>query len=115
MFINMPHLIVEHSKNIVLKKDFKALVDQLHSTFAQQETVRLSAVKTRTIVSDNVIVGEGLKDQFLFLKVLLLPGRTDELKQKFSDVLKNVILDHVHQDKCSFCIEIAELQHYYTQ
>ena len=111
----MPHLIIEHSKNISLKKDFKSLVEDLHSNFAKQETVRLSAVKSRTIMSENVIVGEGSKSEFLFLKVLLLPGRTEELKKRFVDVLRDIIASHVFEDKCSFCIEIAELQYYYTQ
>lgn len=111
----MPHLIIEHSKDISLKKDFKSLVADLHANFAKQETVRLSAVKSRTIMSDNVIVGEELKSEFLFLKVLLLPGRTVELKQKFVEILKDIILKHIFEEKCSFCIEIAELEHYYTQ
>ncbi len=111
----MPHLILEHSRNLSLKKDFKNFTEQLHSTFAKLETVRLSAVKTRTLVSDNIIVGEGSKHEFLFLKVLLLPGRSNDLKQKFTEVLKTVIKDHIYEDKCSFCIEIHELQFYFTQ
>ena len=110
----MPHLIVEHSKNIKLKKDFKSLTEELHQSFSEQETVRLSAIKTRTTASENVIVGDGTKPEFLFLKVLLLPGRSEELKQKFCEVLSEVIKEHVYEEQCSFCIEICELQHYYT-
>jgi 5-carboxymethyl-2-hydroxymuconate isomerase len=110
----MPHLILEHSREVTLKTDMKQLVQELHSEFAQQETVKLSAVKTRTVVADNAIVGDGSKKEFVFLKVLLLSGRSNELKEKFVQVLNSILNKHVNTEKCFLCIEICELQYYYT-
>lgn len=111
----MPHLILEHSENLSFKKDLKTLLNELHHAFATQETVKLEAVKTRSSVSQNAIVGDGSKDQFVFLRVFLLKGRSETLKNKFVKVLMDVLKSHLDPNKCCFCIELCELQHYYTE
>lgn len=108
----MPHLILEHSRNISLKTDLKTLAKDLHYKFAEQETIKLSALKTRTIISDNVFIGDGSKSEFIYLKVLLLAGRSNELKDKFAKCLDEIIKKHIYNETCSTCIEIRDLNHY---
>ncbi len=111
----MPHLILEHSKELKLKKSLPELIEELHFTFAKQETIRLGSVKSRTIISENCILGDKSKPDFVFLQVKLLSGRPDYLKQKFVEVLANILENHLFLDKCSFCIEITELQYYFSK
>ncbi len=111
----MPHLIIEHSKVLTLKTDLPALVKDLHSTFAKQETVKLEAVKTRTIESNHNIVGDGSKKEHLFLRVFMLKGRSEDLKNTFTKAIVEVLKKHIYSDKCCLCVELCELQHYYTE
>lgn len=108
----MPHLIIEHSRELTLKTSLKDLVNEIHFGFAEQETVKLSALKTRTIASDNVFVGDGTKTEFLYLKVLLLAGRSQDLKNQFAQYLDEIIKKHVSTATCATCIEICDLAHY---
>lgn len=111
----MPHLIIEHSREISLQSGFEELVRELHFTFAKLKTVKLEAVKTRTMASDHVLVGDGSKREFIFLRVLLLSGRSVEIKEEFTQVLTEILKKHIYQEICCLSIEIVELQHYYTE
>jgi 5-carboxymethyl-2-hydroxymuconate isomerase len=110
----MPHLKVEHSAGIKLKKDIGLLVRELHYEFAKLETVKLEAVKTRTYEAANSIVGDGTKKDFIFLQVLLLKGRPDNLKEVFVQTMFKIINNYVDESTCCICIEIKELEYYFT-
>ncbi len=111
----MPHLILEHSEKLTLKTDMPALIHDLHYTFAKQETVKLEAVKTRSYCTFNNIVGDGSKPEHVFLRIFMLKGRSEDLKTKFTYVLLETLKKHLDPSKCCLCIELCELQHYYTE
>lgn len=111
----MPHLILEHSEKLTLKKDLPALLHDLHFTFAKQETVKLEAVKTRSFQTVNNIVGDGSKPEHVFLRVYMLKGRSEDLKNKFTQVLLEILKNHLDSRLCCLCIELCELQNYYTE
>lgn len=105
----MPHIIVEHSPNIEFKNSVNDLTKELHLTLAQQETIKLSAIKTRVLSGENYIIGDGSKTQFLFLKLLLLPGRSPELRMQFAEALLAVIEKYVDSQKCTYSVEVSEM------
>lgn len=105
----MPHIIVEHTSNLNLKNGMNEFTSELHSTLAKQETIKLSAIKTRTFIGDNYIIGDGSKSEFLFIRLLLLPGRSPELRNKFAQALLEVIEKHVNKEACTYSVEVAEM------
>lgn len=111
----MPHIIIEHSGNLGSEEQLKNLAMDLHTTMAQQETIKIEALKTRTCVSHNVVLGTGQKNQLLHITFLLLAGRSDELKQTFINALSETAKPYYDPSVCSFSVEVKELETYYTE
>lgn len=111
----MPHIMIEHSDTFSNASKLKSLAEELHGTMATQETIKIEALKTRTFSSTNVILGAGLKKEFLHITFLLLPGRSDELKQTFIKTISEVAKKYYNPMSCSFSVEVCELQTYFTE
>jgi 5-carboxymethyl-2-hydroxymuconate isomerase len=86
----MPHITIEHSKLASVEINLKELSQNLHSYLAEHETVNQKAIKTRTISSENVFIGEEQTvNKFIHITILLLAGRPDELKEL---IVKNIYI-----------------------
>ena len=105
----MPHIIIEHDSKTKESVDLKALATCLHNTLAAQETVRLEAVKTRTLEIDNVTVGAGEHNEMLHVEVKLLEGRSVELKEQMALALFNEASNFLEGKNCSISVNIIEL------
>ncbi len=72
----MPHLIIESTKPLSSN-----VVEQLHDTVGDQETVSIEAVKTRMYAPTVSLMGEGKTDPHVAITLKLMPGRSPELKE----------------------------------
>lgn len=111
----MPHIIIEHSDNLGTAEQLKSLALDVHNTMAQQDTIKIEALKTRTCICHNLVLGAGQKSQMLHITLLLLTGRSDELKQSFIRVISETAKPYYDSSVCSFSVEVKELETYYTQ
>jgi 5-carboxymethyl-2-hydroxymuconate isomerase len=104
----MPHIIVEHSAT--MKLDLPELLSALHFNLAEQDTVKIKAIKTRAVPVHHVIIGDGRwSDKMLHIALKLLPGRSDELKRTMSQGLFDTAKDFVKDDSISITVEVMEL------
>jgi 5-carboxymethyl-2-hydroxymuconate isomerase len=88
----MPHLILEHSDNLVAPFDHRALFRELHAALAATGEFRLEQMKSRAIAQDRTYVGAGDRDAiFAHLRVYLLSGRTLELRRRIGTELLAVL------------------------
>jgi len=108
----LPHIIVEHSKDISKDVCFKSLNQDLHNCLAKQETVSLKSIKTRSVEVDNVIVGSGEANNFIHINVLLLSGRSEELKSMMADSLFKIAQNYIYKFNCVLSVNISELGTY---
>ncbi len=114
----MPHLIVEHDKNLDSLIEMNTLSKGLHKCLAKQETVKLENIKTRTITASNVVIGDNQKKHFIHITLLLLPGRSEDLKktigerllEKTESILKE---SNIEVKLTSLSLQITDLNHYY--
>ena len=107
----MPHIIIEHSPEVAEKVDVPELTKALHKTLSDQETVRLEAIKTRSVSVDNIQMGAGDSKDFLHVTVKLLKGRDLSLRETMAKNIFEKIRD-VTGDVSFASVEVAELQTY---
>jgi len=105
----MPHIIVEHTKKIGTDLDLSLLNKELHKCLSQQDTVNLPSIKTRSIEVANAIVGDGKSNDFVHINVLLLTGRSDELKKIMAEKLFDVASTYIKDFHCLLSVNIDEL------
>jgi len=105
----MPHIIVEHTDLKSHSVDIKKLNKSLHDCLSMQESVALDAIKTRSIEVQNAFIGNGSEDSFVHITVLLLKGRTQELKETMAESMFNCAHSYLEKVSCRLSINIEEL------
>ena len=104
----MPHIIVEHSGNTNL--DLPALLQELHSDLAQKDTIDITQIKTRSLESENPIVGDNTnRDSFVHITLRLLTGRDEALRQSMGQSLFNIAQNHINNQDVALSVEVAEM------
>ena len=93
----MPHIIVEHTQDV---EGVQSLLSALHSSLAEQDTVVLSSLKTRSIPVTHAIVGDGSSNSMVHITLKLLPGRSDALLEKMTNDLKKIAEKHCSSATC---------------
>jgi len=102
----MPHIIVEHTKEIC---DVPALLNALHHSLAGQETVQINALKTRSVVLDHAVIGDGSTKSMMHITVKLLAGRPDDLLKKMTGDLFDIARHHCDISKTRITVEAMPL------
>lgn len=109
----MPHIIIEHDQRIKEEIELATLAHSLHSCLATHDTVKLEAIKTRTVEVQNVIIGSTeTANKILHITVLLLKGRSDDLKKTMAQSLFNKVKERLGNVECSVTVNIDELATY---
>jgi 5-carboxymethyl-2-hydroxymuconate isomerase len=108
----LPHITIEHDQKIESEIDLNQLSKSLHQCLASQDTVTLDSVKTRTIEVKNVIIGVGDCNRIIHIGVLLLSGRSKELKDRMAQELFSVAQTAIGELDCSLTVNVAELSAY---
>ena len=105
----MPHVIIEHDKEIKDKIDLSELTSLLHESVASQESVKLEFLKSRTVESENVIIGDSTSNLFLHVDLRLLSGRSKELKEKMAQDIYAILKEKTSHLACSLTVDVSEL------
>lgn len=110
----MPHIILEHSANIVEKTDFTSLFRQIHEKMMEFGVFNQDDLKSRAYACDNYFIADGKPHHaFVHLEVGILSGRTLEMRDKLSaeitEILKNTFQDSLHERHCIVSLELREL------
>ena len=105
----MPHIIIEHTKDIAEAVNTHDLNKKLHVCLAAQETVKLESVKTRAIPVENAVVGDGSIEDFVHITVLLLEGRSKELKATMAQNIFNEAQSMLKDVNCALSVNVDDL------
>jgi 5-carboxymethyl-2-hydroxymuconate isomerase len=85
----MPHIIIEHTETLAENLSLVDFNRGLHDCLAEQETVSLDSIKTRSIEVKRAVVGDGSNNDFVHITILLLAGRSEALKKKMAENIFN--------------------------
>lgn len=111
----MPHLIIEVPSPLldetvnVLPKLNQILIDTGH--------FKAVDIKTRIIPVEDYLIGTGLECQdFIAIRLLIMSGRSLEIRQSFADVLLNGLKQHFANYPAMQCtVEVLELSQVYAK
>lgn len=90
----MPHLTIEYSKNLESHVDIDQLVDRVHSAAMTSPIVPVAGLRTRAYGRSHYRIADGDPlNTFVALLARLGPGRSDQEKSDFLQLLMETICD----------------------
>lgn len=114
----MPHLILEHSRNL---KNFnpEKFFKETHR-FLEKYT-DIESCKSRRLICEDSYVGKDNLDVAFFahLTVLIMPGRSDKIIQDIGNNLHQILKNHLNSLikssdlKGDITVEVKDLQYYF--
>jgi 5-carboxymethyl-2-hydroxymuconate isomerase len=114
----MPHLILEHSSNLIEKTALPSLFKKCHVLLAEMLPTEVKSCVSRAIECDRFCVGEGQgQNAFIHVSLRVKAGRTFETLQKTGESLAAMIKEYCVESGKQFnlqiSVEIIELQKTY--
>ncbi len=113
----MPHLTLEYSANLTrLDADFTAtdLLLKLNQRLMQSGEFTEIDIKSRALRFDEVCIGTNPAQRaFLHVKLAILQGRTEQVRQQLSAALLEVLQQNVaacDELDIQLCVEIQQLE-----
>ncbi|MFQ6023558.1 MAG: 5-carboxymethyl-2-hydroxymuconate Delta-isomerase [Acidiferrobacterales bacterium] len=104
----MPHLTLEYTENVEQNVNFQDLFSVLHDILADVGGVNIDNCKSRAIRRDNYHIGAGEADKaFVHLELLLLEGRSSELKQEIGRRILNVLTQYYASSQAERDLQIT--------
>ena len=115
----MPHIRLEHTIEVstnLASNLFKKIVHILTTS----TTIQSTNCKSRAIKINNFHMGSNNHNNFIHLEIILLEGRSNEIKQKIGKEIIILLKDSFQQssknDDLQISVEIREMnkKHYFT-
>ncbi len=114
----MPHLVLEHSSNLVEKKTLVELFEKCHGLLTEKLPTERKSCVSRAIECQQYYIGEGQSDlAFIHVTLKVKAGRTFDVLKETAEALLAAIKAHctasVNQLNLKVTLEIIELQKTY--
>ncbi len=88
----MPHCILEYTDNIPNPPDTGPTLNKLNRTLAATELFSLADIKSRVIVHQDYVIGDGDPSRaFVALDIAILTSRPEKVKQQISELALEVL------------------------
>jgi 5-carboxymethyl-2-hydroxymuconate isomerase len=92
----VPHLILHFSANLGRPIDTRRLFGALHEQLAEIAGTEVDKFKSRALVCEDFLVGDGASERaFAHLDIRLLGGRSPEAKRKVAEAALALLQDHL--------------------
>jgi 5-carboxymethyl-2-hydroxymuconate isomerase len=110
----MPHIILEHSHNLVHPPAHRQVLAELHEALAAQGLERAD-LKSRAVVQEEVYLADGEQDRaFVHLQLALLSGRDQSVRQRLGKACMQVLEAHYGRAavgrRCQLSVEVREME-----
>lgn len=110
----MPHLILEHSANIVEKPDFEQLFSRMHWVLNELGAFKLSDIKSRVYPCPTYYIADGdTNHAFVHLRLEILEGRSADIKHQAGErllaLLRETFPSSMKERSCQFSVEIRDM------
>jgi 5-carboxymethyl-2-hydroxymuconate isomerase len=114
----MPHITLEYSSNIIEKDQSfsKELFPKIHALLIDNLGTNINACKSRATKFDDFYLADGADKSFIFLEIRILPGRTKEKIENFSqnllELAKNYFSKSLEKKNLAISVNIVEMEFY---
>ncbi len=104
----MPHIVIEHSKDLGQSHDLQALCDAIWENFAGHSSVTApNTVRVRTIAAGASRIGVE-PQTFAHATLLLLPGRSEEIRAELAQMTLDLLAQAL-PDVGSLTVRLTDL------
>lgn len=116
----MPQLTLEYSSNIIEKTQMPALFQKCHTILAEMLPADINACKSRAIECSDFYIGNGEKTHaFVYLKIQVLPIRTQAVREATANAILPVLKEHFYASlnalALQIIVEMSELSSIYLK
>jgi 5-carboxymethyl-2-hydroxymuconate isomerase len=111
----MPHIVLQHSNNIIEKSGFKKLFTDYHVYLAGSLSTEMNRCKSRALEISNYCVGDNdPKHAFIHVDLRILRGRgPDKLRDvgmQLMEITRNHFAESLKNLNTQVTLEISDLQ-----
>lgn len=117
----MPHIRVEYSQTLDDHPEFdiRTLLENMHYALGQrsQNNVSLDRVKSRAISYPHFLIGDGKGEtKFIIVTLLLMPGRSDEVKKEIAEEQLSLIQKYLDDlsAQTRITVDVQDLSNAYS-
>ena len=104
----MPHIILEYTDNISIKKDFNQLFAGIHTVLSEKAGIDPGNCKSRAIKLTDYFIGEGEKpNAFVHLEIRIFQGRNLEIKQQIGNEILKLLRNYFNENSENLNIQIT--------
>ena len=108
----MPNILLEYSDN--LEFDVNALLERLHESLAEVDTIRMKGIKSRAIRHTEYRVADGYEGYgFVFLDMMIREGRPIALQQEIAQlgmkILEETFASRFEAGYIALAVNVREL------
>ncbi|MFD2165977.1 5-carboxymethyl-2-hydroxymuconate Delta-isomerase [Thalassotalea euphylliae] len=104
----MPHLVIEHSNDVLVQTDTKTLIETTVNAAMDSALFEVPHIKARTLDYGHIFVG-GTDKGFIHVVARILSGRTIEQRQHLSSTLLKA-LQNMSLKELSITVEVVEME-----
>lgn len=109
----MPHIILEHSNNVVDKINYQEFCINMHKIFMDNGYTNPNALKSRYVIHDKYYIGDNIENFFIHLNISVLKGKSNTQLQNIIKNAKKLLHDTFkisnNQKPTAFSVEIREM------
>lgn len=116
----MPILNFEYTANLKIDSKIKSFLLETHTILVQEIKTDLRTCRSRISKISDYVIGDGNKNNaYIILSIQMLPGRTDDIKNKAGKILLEKINHHFseeikqHDTQVRVYLTETDKQHYY--
>ena len=110
----MPHIHLETTADLPENADVPDILEALVATIALQETVSAASIKAYHTLRSNWAMGEGAPEGFAHCTLMVLTGRSPELRRKMADATMATLREHFNMSleasEVSLTLEVREME-----
>lgn len=114
----MPHVILEHSANLLEKSELSGFFSKLHQCLVTELTTQLETCKSRAYESHTTHLGDGTAEAaMVHLQVQVLAGRRPEVLAQTNQAIYDLMTDFFQASRqqldLKLSVELTELSPHY--
>ncbi len=110
----MPQITIEYSRNLEHVFAARELARSIHDQLPALIDTQLASCKTRLVMHDNLVIGDGSGDNaMIHVDLRILPGRSNDQKTRLGEAVMALLESSVHkppQMKLQLTVEVRELE-----
>ena len=102
----MPHLVLEHSSNLIEKKTFSVLFEKCHTLLTETLPTERKSCVSRAMECDQYYVGEGNPNgAFIHVTLKVKAGRTADVLKRTGEAVLAVLKEHCAESSKQLALE----------